>query len=163
MVSRFIIFMTLGMALILSMLPIPNWMNWLQPAWVLMVLIYWTMTMSYKVNLGTAWIMGMLVDLFNGTLLGEHALAFTIVIYFVMRMQSRLRLYPILQQSVSIFIFILMYQFILYCIQGFIGEFPQSGLYWLSSLSSMLLWPWLYILLRDNRRWIKVNVHENRY
>lgn len=158
MVSRFTIFITLVIAFILSMLPMPNWMIWLQPAWVLMVLIYWAMTIPYQVNLGTAWIMGILVDLFNGTLLGEHALAFTIVIYFVVRIQSRLRLYPMLQQGLSVFIFILMYQFILYCIQGFVGELPRSGLYWISSLSSMLLWPWLFILLRDNRRWIKAGV-----
>ena len=106
--------------------------------------------------MGVAWLMGLIIDLLNGTLIGEHALAFTLVIYFVSRMHMRLRMYPMLQQSISVFIFVLFYQFILYCVQGFIGVLPSSHLYWLSSVTSMLLWPWLFILMRDCRRWFKV-------
>lgn len=154
--NRIAIFITLFIALILALLPMPDWTIWLRPAWVLMVLIYWTMTVPYQLNIGIAWIMGLIVDLLNGTLLGEHALAFTIVIYFVTRMHMRLRMYHLLQQSISVLIFVLLYQFILYCIQGFIGELPNSHLFWLSSITSMLLWPWLFILMRDFRKWFKI-------
>ncbi|RDI42864.1 rod shape-determining protein MreD [Aquicella lusitana] len=154
--SVFAIFITLVIALILAMLPMPDWTVWLRPAWVLMVLIYWAMTVPYRVSVGVAWFTGIVVDLLNGTLLGEHALAFTIVIYFVSRMYIRLRMYPLLQQGFFILIFVLLYQFILYCIQGFIGALPKSHLYWLSLITSMLLWPWLYVLMRDFRRWFKV-------
>ena len=152
----FAIAITLIIALVLALLPMPEWTVWLRPAWVLMVLIYWAMTVPYRMGVGIAWVMGLLVDLLNGTLLGEHALAFTIVIYFVSRIYIRLRMYPPLQQGMSIFFFILFYQFILYCIQGFLGELPDSHLYWLSSVTSMLLWPWLFILMRDFRRRFKV-------
>ena len=154
--NRFAIFITLMMALVLASLPMPIWTIWLRPAWVLMVLIYWAITVPYRASVGTAWVMGMLTDLLNGTLLGEHALAYTIVIYFVSRMHMRLRMYPMLQQSFSVLFFILLYQFIIFCIQGFIGELPGSQLYWLSSFTSMLLWPWLFILMRDLHRWLKV-------
>lgn len=156
MVSWFAIFMTLMIALVLTLLPMPDWTIWLRPAWVLMVLIYWAMTVPYRVSVGVAWVLGLVVDILNGTLLGEHALAFTIVIYIVSRMYIRLCMYPMLQQGMSILIFVSLYQFILYCIQGFIGELPRSHLYWLSSITSMLLWPWLFILMRDFRRWFKV-------
>ena len=154
--SWFVIFTTLLIALFLAMLPMPDWTIWLRPAWVLMVLIYWAMITPYRVSMGVAWLMGLIIDLLNGTLIGEHALAFTLVIYFVSRMHMRLRMYPMLQQSISVFIFVLFYQFILYCVQGFIGVLPSSHLYWLSSVTSMLLWPWLFILMRDCRRWFKV-------
>jgi len=154
--SWFAIFTTLLLALVLALLPMPDWTVWLRPAWVLMVLIYWTIAMPYRVSVGIAWLLGIIIDLLTGTLLGEHALAFTIVIYFVSRMQMRLHMYPLLQQSISILFFVLLYQFILYCIQGFIGQLPTSHLYWLSSLTSMLLWPWLFILMRDYRRWFRV-------
>jgi rod shape-determining protein MreD len=147
---------TLLMAFILALLPMPDWTIWLRPAWILMILIYWAMIMPYQVNVGVAWLTGLLVDLLNDTLLGEHALAFTIVIYFVSRMHIRLRMYPLLQQGISILVFVLLYQFILYCIQGFIGKLPSSHLYWLSSVTSMLLWPWLFVLMRDLSRWFKV-------
>lgn len=150
------IFTTLLIALALTLLPMPNWTVWLRPAWVLLVLIYWSMMTPYRVGVGAAWLTGLIVDLLNGSLLGEHAIAFTIVIYFVSRLHIRLTMSPMLQQGISIFLFILMYQFVLFCIQGFIGKLPGSQLYWLSSLTSMLLWPWLFVLMRDCRRWFKV-------
>ncbi len=134
----------------------PDWTVWLRPAWVLMVLMYWTIVMPYRVSVGAAWFTGIIVDLLTGTLLGEHALAFTVIVYLVSRIHMRVHMYPLLQQSVSILFFVLLYQFILYCIQGFIGQLPASNLYWLSSVTSMLLWPWLFILMRDYRLWLKV-------
>lgn len=154
--SWFAIFTTLFIAMVLALLPMPDWTIWLRPAWILMVLIYWAMVTPYRVSVGIAWITGLIVDLLNGTLLGEHAFAFTVVIYFVSRMHIRLRMFPIMQQGFSILCFVLMYQFIIYCIQGFVGELPNSQLYWLSSVTSMLLWPWLFVVMRDFRRWFKV-------
>jgi rod shape-determining protein MreD len=151
MYSRITIATTLFVAVILALLPMPDWTMWLRPAWVLLVLIYWTMMTPSLVSVGVAWSMGLIMDLLNGTVFGEHALAYTIVIYLVNRLHMRLRMYPLLQQGFSIFIFVLLYQFILYCIQGFLGELPITHLYWLSSVTSMLLWPWLYVLMRDVR------------
>jgi rod shape-determining protein MreD len=37
-------------------------------------------------------------------------------------------------------------------VQGFIGELPKTWLYWSSSLTSMVLWPWVYTIMRDYRR-----------
>lgn len=143
-------------ALILAALPMPDWTVWLRPAWVLLVLIYWTMDNPYRVNIGTAWMVGLITDLINGTLLGQHALTYTIIIYIVSRMYIRLRMYPLMQQGASIFLFVLFYQFMMFCIQGFIGELPSSQLYWLSSVTSMIFWPWLYVLMRDFRRRFKI-------
>jgi rod shape-determining protein MreD len=153
--SRLGIYLTLLLAALLSLLPMPDWTVWLRPAWLLMVLIYWTMSAPAQVSVGTAWFMGILMDLLTGTLLGEHAFAYTVVIYFVSKIHIRLRMYPSVQQGISILFFVLAYQFILYCIQGFIGNLPSSNLYWLSSFTSMLLWPWLFVLLKDSRRWMK--------
>jgi len=150
--------LTFVVALILAMLPMPDWTIWLRPAWVLMVLIYWVITIPYRVGVGVAWVTGFIVDLLTGTVLGEHALAYTVVIYFVLRVYMRLRMYPLLQQGLSILFFVLLYQFIIYCIQGFVGDVPSSHLYWLSSVSTMLLWPWLFVLLRDYRRWVNVGL-----
>lgn len=144
------------LALILMLLPMPSWTIWLQPAWVLLILIYWTMALPYQVGIGTVWVVGLIVDLLSGTILGEHALAFTIVIYFIARIQIRLKMYPLLQQGVCILLFVLTNQFIIYCVQGFLGELPNNHLYWLSSVTSLLLWPWLFVLMRDFQRWFRV-------
>src|SRR5687768_3880715 len=130
--KAFAVTISVLIALMISLLPMPSWAIWLQPAWVLMVLIYWTMTSPYRVGVGVAWMTGIIMDLLTGSVLGEHALAFTLVIYFVSKMAIRLNMYPMLQQGLTIFILVFLYQFTLFCIQGFIGELPQSQLYWLS-------------------------------
>ncbi len=152
----FPITLTLIAALCLSLLPMPEWLMWARPSWVLMVLIFWALVVPDQMNVGYAWTAGLLQDILTGTLLGEHALAFTVVVYLVYRLHRRINMYPILQQALSVLIFTLIYQSIIYVIQGFIGEAPQSHLYWLSSLTSMLLWPWLFVLLRDFCRWLRI-------
>jgi rod shape-determining protein MreD len=142
------VIITLIVAFILTLLPMPSWAVWLRPAWVLMTLTYWAMMMPEHVSVGTAWISGIFLDVLEGTLLGEHAFALTVVIYFVVRMASRLRMFPLVQQGLSIFLLVLLYQFILFCIQGFLGALPSSWLYWSASLTSMLLWPWVHSILR---------------
>lgn len=151
-----VITLSLLVALVLAMLPMPDWTIWLRPAWVLMVLIYWVMMLPDKVNVGTAWLTGLVVDLLNGSAFGEHAMIYAMVAYIVYRLHTQLRMYPIIQQGLAVMLFVFFYQFILYCIQGFIGELPSSRLYWLSSVTSMLLWPWLYVLMGDCQRRFRV-------
>lgn len=153
----FIISITFLCALILTLLPLPDWIIWLRPAWVLLVLIYWTMEVPYRVNVGVAWTLGIILDLLNDSLLGEHAISLTLVIYIVSRMHSRLRMFPLSQQGLSVFFLVLLYQAMLYCIQGFIGELPHEWLYWSPAATSMLLWPWIYSILRDIQRRFKVS------
>lgn len=147
---------TLLIAMALSMLPMPVWAVWFKPAWVLMVLIYWAISVPHRVNVGVAWIAGIIVDLMTGTALGEHALAFTIVIYLVNRLHMRLRMFPLIQQALSVLSFTLLYQLIIYIVQGFLDQAPANHWYWMSSVTTMLLWPWLFIILRDFRRWLRV-------
>src|SRR5262245_17058932 len=109
--SWFLVPMTFLVAFILTILPMPEWTVWLRPTWILLVVIYWVMMMPHRVNVGTAWLMGIFLDVLNGTLLGEHALAMILVAYLVARMNSRLRMYPLLQQGFIVFILVLLYQF----------------------------------------------------
>jgi rod shape-determining protein MreD len=152
MIKRFIIPLSFLIAFILTLLPMPSWTVWLRPAWVLMILIYWTIAAPLRVNVGVACVTGIFLDVLEGTLLGEHALALIVVIYLVTRMYSRLRMFLLLQQGMIIFFLVLLYQFILFCIQGFLGTLPTSWLYWSCSLTSALLWPWVCSMLRLRSR-----------
>ncbi len=147
--NGFVIPFSFLIAFILTLLPMPGWAIWLRPAWILMILIYWTIAAPERVNVGIACIVGIFLDVLEGTLLGEHALALIVVIYLVTRMVSRLRMFPLLQQGFVIFLLVLLYQFILFCIQGFLGALPTSWLFWSCSLTSMLLWPWVCSILRS--------------
>lgn len=151
-----VIFTTFLIAFILTLLPMPEWTIWLRPAWVLMVLIFWIMVTPYRINVGVAWLIGIFLDVLHGTLIGEHALAFTIIAYIVTRIQTRFYWFPLSQQGLIVFFLVLFYQAILYCIQGFLGELPRSTWYWAASVTSMLLWPWIFIIMNDCRRRFRV-------
>jgi rod shape-determining protein MreD len=147
-----IVTLTFVMAIVLTLLPMPDWAIWFRPTWVLLVLIYWTMRNPYLVNMGTAWFLGIIIDVLNGTLIGEHALAFTVAIYFVIRMHTQLRMHTKLQQSIYIGLFILTNQFILFFVQGLQSQAPLFSLTLLPAFTSALLWPWISYLLRDYER-----------
>jgi len=96
------VMMTLATAMCLALLPMPVWAAWARPAWVLLVLIYWTLVMPYQCNVGLAWCVGLSLDILTGTMLGLHAFAMTLVIYLVYRLHRRIHMYPMLQQAFSL-------------------------------------------------------------
>jgi rod shape-determining protein MreD len=145
----FFILSTFLLTLVLTLLPMPAWAVWWRPSWVVMNLIFWLMTTPDKTNLGFAFSLGIVLDVLNGTLLGEHAFALTILSYFVLRMHRQLRMFPILQQGLTVGLFVALNQFILFCVQGFIQELPHPWLQWATVLTSMILWPWISLLMRD--------------
>jgi len=148
----FIIPVSLIVAFMLTILPMPGWAIWLRPLWVLMALIYWAMVRPELVGVGVAWLSGLFLDVLQGTLLGEHAFALTIVIFVVAKMSSRMRMFHVIQQSVSVFFLSMFFLAIIFGIQGFLGLPPESFLYWAQALTTMLLWPWFYSILRSRTR-----------
>jgi rod shape-determining protein MreD len=144
------------LALMLTILPLPAWAAWSRPEWLLLAVIYWALALPNRVSVGVAWVLGLLMDAINGSLLGEHALAFLMVVYITVKLHLRIRVFPLWQQAMMIATLVFCYQLIIFCIQGFAGKFPQTPIYWLPSLTSMLLWPWVFIVLRDWRRRFRI-------
>ncbi len=151
-ISWWLIILTFFLAFLLTILPMPTWTIWLRPAWIVMVLVYWIHVQPLRIGVGVAWLMGLFLDVFCGTLLGEHALAMTIVAFIAVSQRHRFLIFPLFQQSLGILLIVFAYQFILFCTQGFLGELPINSLYWLAPVTSMLLWPWVYVIIQDSQR-----------
>lgn len=154
--ARWFIGFTLLIAFMLDVLPLPSGFIWLRPEWALLVLIYWAMALPEVVGVTSAFFVGILLDFLNGTMLGEHAFAMIITIYIVVRWHRLIRVFPLIQQIFVVFGLVFLYQLILFGLQGMIGELPHTFLYWVSILVSAVLWPWVFILLRDWRRRLQV-------
>ena len=151
-----IIFISLLIAFLLTALPLPVWADDARPAWVAMVLIYWCMALPNKVGIGIAWCLGLLLDVQQGALLGQNALGLALIAYFVIQIHKRFRLFPLVQQSCLVGFMIIFYLLIASWVGGIMGIPPQTWTYWMPAISSMVLWPWLFVILRDIRR--KYNV-----
>ena len=139
-------------ALMLTALPMPVWAALWRPAWVALVLIYWCMAAPTYTGVVMGWVLGLFLDVLAGALLGQHALALAIVAFVAHRFHRQVRVLPIWQQAVSVFGLVFIYQALILWITGIQGMPILAAAYWSSPLVSMLLWPWIYIVLRDVRR-----------
>jgi len=151
-----IVFSSFVLALLLTMLPLPTWAQAFRPEWVALVLIYWCMALPSRISIGWAWVAGLMLDVTLGNLLGLHALSLTIVAFLTIKLYQRIRVYPLGQQALAVLILIAMHQLLTLWILGIIGKTPGSWTYWLPSISSAILWPWLFIVMRGARRHFRV-------
>jgi len=147
-----IIVISFIIAIMLTAMPLPEWaINW-RPAWVAMVLIYWCLALPHRVGIGVGWFLGILLDVLQGTLLGQNAIGLTILAFLTLKSHQRVRMYPLVQQALVICLFVLVYQLLSLWVRGIMGVPPRSWTYWMPAFTSMVLWPWLFIILRDLRR-----------
>lgn len=141
-------------ALVLSIIPLPSWGELLRPAWLVLAVIYWILVFPQRVSLGTAWILGLLLDALYGSVLGEHALALAVVAYLTEKFHRQMRMFPLVQQALCVLLVVAVYQLIILWIQGMLGQLSNVRWFWLSTLTSVLFWPWVYWLLRaTQQRW----------
>lgn len=147
---------TVIFALMLAIIPMPEWADNLRPEWVVMAVLYWSIALPERVGLGIAWLVGLILDVLTGTLLGQRALALTIVTYIAIRFHQRIRIYPLMQQAAIILVLLALYRLLILWFDGITGQPPKGWVYWLPSMTSMLLWPWIFLLLRRVRRNYKV-------
>lgn len=152
-----VILLTFVAAFMLTLLPLPEWAAHLRPAWVTMVLIYWCLALPQRIGVVNGWIAGLFLDVVNGALLGQYALALALIAFITHGMHRRMRLYPVWQQAMVVMLLLLMQQLLVIWVRGFIGQSPDTLLHWLPAFTSMLLWPWLFIILRDVRRRYRIS------
>ncbi|MDH5710479.1 MAG: rod shape-determining protein MreD [Gammaproteobacteria bacterium] len=143
---------TIIVAFMLAMMPLPDWAIAFRPDWVTLVLIYWTMALPASIGVTIAWLAGLMLDVSHSALLGQHALGLVLVIYIIHTQHQRLRVASLVQQALVIFFLLLLKQALVLWVSGIMGHAPDTWLYFMPSLTSALIWPWVYIILRDLRR-----------
>ena len=150
--GRWVIAATFVMALLLTALPMPeSAANW-RPAWVALVLVYWCMAAPERVGVLVGWMAGLLLDVMTGTLLGQHALAMSVLAYIAHYTHRRVRVLPLWRQGITIFVLLFLYQALVLWSNGIRGLPVTAFAYWTSPLVSTLLWPWIFVVLRVVRR-----------
>jgi rod shape-determining protein MreD len=151
-----VIVFTFVVALLLTIVPLPEWARYARPDWVGLVLIYWCLALPDRVGVITGWFAGLLVDLVTGTILGQHALSLTIVAYLAQRLHLRIRLFPILQQAFTVMVLLILHQLLALWISRIIGRPGAPWYFWAPSLLGMVLWPMVFVLLRNMRHRFRV-------
>ena len=150
-VSPLFIWATLSIAFLLNVVPLGRVPA--LPDFVALVLVFWNVHQSRRVGVGVAFVFGVLMDVHSGAVLGQHALAYTLLSYFAVTIHRRLLWFTVPSQAVQILPLFLAAQavsLIVRVIAG--GMFPGWELI-LAPVFQALLWPvTTWLLLAPQRR-----------
>ncbi len=138
---------TLVAALVLTILPLPVWADELRPQWVTLVLIYWCLALPRRIGVFTGFLVGIAHDVVSGALLGEHALALSVVAYLAGELHRRIRAYPLWQQAVAVWLLLLVERLLSLWVLGATGQPTPTLTFWLPTVVGVLLWPLLSLAL----------------
>ena len=152
-----VIMLTFLVAYVLAVLPLPQWLQWGRPEWVALTLIYWCIALPQRVGIATGLVLGVGLDVLEGALLGQNALALIAVALLSLILYQRLRVYSLWQQAGVVFMLVGINQLICQWVQNLEDIRALPRLFLLPALSSALLWPVVLHILRGLRRRYRVS------
>ena len=145
------------LAYLLAIVPFPDWAMSYRPEWVAMVLIYWVMALPYRIGIGSAWFVGLILDILKGTVLGLNAIGLVIIAYVTLSLHLRFRMFSSIQQSGLVLVLIGLNLFLCHWLEVMTGYTSASDMMFImSTLTSAVLWPSLFQILRHTRRSFEV-------
>ncbi len=151
--GRVVVIITLAISLVLMAIPLPEWAEPYRPDWLALVLVYWCLATPNLVGVGTGWIVGLTLDVLQGGLLGQNALAKTVLAFLAVTFHLRIRMFPVWQQAFVVAVLVGVNQALLIWAHGVLGIYSGTWEMWLPAATSMLMWPWVFVVLRDVRRY----------
>lgn len=138
--------LTLALAFVLNLLPTSYWPFF--PEWVLLVVLFWSVRAPLVVGTGTAFLLGILMDVVDGSLMGQHALAYVLVSYAGRVLSARILWLPLKQQVLHVVPILLAGALIEVLIRWFAGDEFPGYFYLVRPLITALFWaPATYVLM----------------
>ncbi|HEY6452681.1 MAG TPA: rod shape-determining protein MreD [Steroidobacteraceae bacterium] len=135
------IFLTAVIALVLTVLPLPTWLAIAWPQVLVIVVLYWSIMSPRSGGILLGFACGLALDVLQGPLLGEHALALAFVTYLAIRLHLLVRAKPLFEQSLFVFAALMVYEFLLWVIDGWSGHPLSTPTRWVHTLTGGLIWP----------------------
>ncbi len=135
-------------AFLLSIVGVPEFLLLWRPEWAALVVFYWVLEAPGRIGLVFAWSVGFLLDILEGTLMGMNALALALVAYLILSMHQRIKMFPILQQSFIVFLIVGISLMLCHWIKSVTGVRPGDMSFLLPAVSSALIWPLFYVVMR---------------
>lgn len=155
-IRHYIIGLSIVFGLMLQIMPMPILVDPYRPDWVFLIIAYWSLALPSRVSVGVAFLNGLILDVLLGTPLGVHSLALSIVVFILAANYLRLRNYSVWQQSIIIGLLATLYHILVFWILRLLTDIQFNfELLW-PVLTGVLLWPWIFSLLRKMRRQFRV-------
>jgi len=119
------------------------------PDFVALVLVFWCVRQPRLVGLGVAWALGLITDAGNGVLLGQHALAYSILAFLSVWLSRRILWFGPGLQALHVLVMLLLTQGVSLLVRVAAGTaFPGWPII-VGPVIGAMLWPvvtWLLLL-----------------
>lgn len=132
--------LTALIALVLTVLPLPTYLALARPAFLVLTVLYWSIASPRAGGIGLGFFAGLMLDVFQSPVLGEHALALSVITYIAVREHQKIRSKPAFQQSLIVFAALLAYETLLFAIDGWTHHPISNPLRWTHTISGALFW-----------------------
>lgn len=146
------LFLLFLVTFVLEIIPWAEGFQGLRPAWLVLVLIYWALALPHKISVGSAFIAGIIWDVILGSILGIHALVLSVAIYFVAKYHLILRNLSLWLQSILVILYIATIHIMIFLIELMLHSANFNPQELLGAIISGILWPWVFLLMRQIRR-----------
>lgn len=139
---------SLFIGLMLNLLPWSGVALVLRPDFVALTLLFWSIREPRRMGIGVAWAMGLMIDVADGVLFGQNALAYSLAVYIAYVLHRRILLFTPWQQTFYALLLLLLLQLMTLLIRLATGAAFNGMSYFASSVTGALLWPLLTLLLQ---------------
>jgi rod shape-determining protein MreD len=145
-VRPWFIAVSLFAALLLNFLPTSDW-PWM-PDWVALTLVFWSIHEPRRVGMGAGFLLGLIMDVADASLFGQHALAYVLAAYASAAISRRILWFPLDKQALHVLPLLLMVQGVQFLVRAMPGVVLPGSSYFLGPLVGAALWmPLTFVLL----------------
>ncbi|MEO9137278.1 MAG: rod shape-determining protein MreD [Casimicrobiaceae bacterium] len=146
------VLLSLLIGLLLNLVPANDPVMTYRPDFLALVLLYWCIQEPRYVGVGTAWVVGLLMDVGDATVFGQHALAYAVLAYGAEYFRRRVLRFPLWQQAVQVAALLVLCALIVLLVRFVGGAALPHWTYLVPPLVAALLWPLVSVLLQSPQR-----------
>lgn len=147
----FVITVLFSLVFSISLFPV-EWFEF-RPEWLGLIVFYWTFRAPAQFGILMAWCLGLLLDILESTPLGVNAMGMALIAFLVLTIHQRLRMYPLPQQCLMVFLLLGINQMLVHFVKQLLGAEGAGFSYLWPAATSALAWPLVSgVLDRINRK-----------
>lgn len=143
---------TLFAALLINLLPWSGWLLAIKPDFVALAVLYWCIQEPRKVGFSTAFLLGLVMDVADGSLMGQHALAYSVLAFAGIVLHRRVRRFTMRSQVAQVIPLLLLNDLIVLALRMLAGAKFPGFIYFAGSFAGGALWPLVFLLFKLPQR-----------
>lgn len=134
-----------------------NWLPWqglwlaLRPDFAAVILLYWCTHKPHRIGIGIAWIIGIIADVADSSLFGQHALSYAVLAFGGIMLHRRIQMFDVSEQPLQV-LPLLLISYAVFAAIHLLNGGMMSWEFFLGALSSAMLWAPMTFLLQAMRR-----------